>query len=204
MTVSLTKDEIEFLSRHNLSEHDVLDCRRIPSKNRRSAIKTAGKVVALGAPCQKFGHRIRSRAGHCVQCDTGKLAYQARKTAVSKLYLAGSKSRRLIKVGISNTPSTRMEVLRNEGYASATDWVLLMVLEIRNAGKAEKDIQRKLSPFRCEDSYQKGTHTQSATEAFCCSYDVAENALKACLPERELVPNGYQFRAASRLEYSFT
>tara|TARA_R110002049_G_scaffold251684_1_gene426122 strand:+ start:490 stop:852 length:363 start_codon:yes stop_codon:yes gene_type:complete len=119
------------------------------------------------------------------------------------VYLAGSKARRLIKVGISDEPEVRMAVIRNESYASATDWELLLAIEISDAGKAERDIQNMLSKFRCERSYQKGTHTQIASEAFSCGYDIAESALRSSLLEAQIVPGGYKFRSPSRLEYQF-
>jgi len=56
-------------------------------------------------------HRLRTRAGHCVQCDIKKLAFLRRHTKPAFVYIAGSLSGRVLKIGSSGAPWTRVERL---------------------------------------------------------------------------------------------
>src|SRR5947208_2447587 len=76
--VVLTQDEINFLSRHGLSPEDVLDGRHLSQAGARSRAEELGKTLVLGSPCRARGHKLRTRPGHCAQCDPKKIAYQGR------------------------------------------------------------------------------------------------------------------------------
>ncbi len=65
----LTQDEIFFLSRYNLSPDDVFDGRHYSQAGARQMAKELGKTLVLGSPCNAAGHRLRTRPGHCAQCD---------------------------------------------------------------------------------------------------------------------------------------
>lgn len=84
-------DELEFLKRHGVKLEEVHDGQRQSQARRRTEAERLGKTLVLGPPCQAANHRLRTRAGHCVQCDPKKLAYQTRHTAPGYVYIAGSK-----------------------------------------------------------------------------------------------------------------
>jgi hypothetical protein len=81
------------------ADHDVYDARGQSGSYWKRRMREENKTVALGAPCGDAGHRLRTRAGHRVQCDPKKLAFQARHSAEQYVYIAGSVSDGLIKIG---------------------------------------------------------------------------------------------------------
>ena len=95
----LTAEELAFLRRFDLTADDVMDVRRYSSSRWKVLIKQEGKKIALGADCAKAGHRLRTTAGHCVQCDIKKYEFARRFSAEQYVYIAGSKSARVIKFG---------------------------------------------------------------------------------------------------------
>src|SRR5205809_898355 len=72
----LTDSEHSFLASQGLDSDDVMDVRGLPQWLWFRRIEKEGKIVALGSRCRAGGHRLRSRRGHCVQCDTSKLGFQ--------------------------------------------------------------------------------------------------------------------------------
>jgi hypothetical protein len=95
----LTDSERCFLASQGLGTDDVMDVRGIPQSLWFQQIEEEGKPVVLGSRCKAAGHRLRSRRGHCIQCDTSKLGYQAHYAEERYVYIAGSRSARLIKIG---------------------------------------------------------------------------------------------------------
>lgn len=189
--VDLNRDEIAFLGDHGLTENDVFDWRGYKSSERRKAIKAAGKTLALGTPCLKGGHRLRTRAGHCAQCDPAKIAYQSRKTMRAVLYAARSEAIQCFKVGISEDPDRRIGDLNRETYGGATDWQIFMARELNDAGKSEVGIHRDLSGFAKAAWYRKGNHRQEAQELFACSAEQVVKAFQSNICEQQLVARGY-------------
>src|SRR5437016_2824107 len=92
-------DELRFLWRHGFASDDVYDGRGQSQAYRRQAAKAAGKFFVLGEPCRAKGHRLRTRSHHCVQCDPKKIAFQRRYNSPGYVYIAGSMSGRVIKIG---------------------------------------------------------------------------------------------------------
>ncbi|WP_421405095.1 hypothetical protein [Agrobacterium fabrum] len=112
----LTQDELEFLRTQGLSATDVYDGRGQSSAAWKAGVRSAGKTVVLGSPCSSKGHRLRTRSGHCAQCDTAKLSYQKRHNTEGYIYIAGSKAARLLKVGTCVDIEQRRRNLRNQMY----------------------------------------------------------------------------------------
>src|SRR5690242_11189342 len=97
----LTASELTFLASQNLSAEDVFDIRYHHSSVWPRLMKEAGKTIGLGSPCRKARHRLRTRGGHCCQCDTSKLAYAARYDLHQRVYILGSVKAGLLKIGTS-------------------------------------------------------------------------------------------------------
>jgi len=133
----LTADELTFLASQNLSADDVYDARRKSQARWFREIKEAGKTIALGSPCRKAGHRLRSRKGHCVQCDTKVLAFAGRHDLQQYIYIAGSRPARLIKVGVCGDLLQRLRQICAERHGDAADWEILYALHMARAGEIE-------------------------------------------------------------------
>jgi hypothetical protein len=140
-------------------------------------IDAANKTVALGSKCRSAGHRLRSRRGHCVQCDASKLGYQARYRADQYVYIAGSRSSKLIKIGTCGNLEQRERQVRAERYASAGDWRFIFHVKVSRAGEIEDLAQSRLSRYSVMRSYWKNGVMQDGVELFKCSFSQAKNAL---------------------------
>src|SRR5690606_552486 len=101
------------------------------------------------AICQRGGHSLRTKSGHCIQCRTSNIAYQLRSSANGYVYLAYSASTNYVKVGYSKYhPQERAEFLRNGAYGNIKDWDVKKVVKFeRNAGQIEFAVHSKLEPY---------------------------------------------------------
>jgi hypothetical protein len=77
----LTDVEKRFLSWYRLGPEDVYDGRYTLNYIARANAKSEGKTLVLGGKCRRAGHRLRTRAGHCAQCDPKKIKFQERYNA---------------------------------------------------------------------------------------------------------------------------
>ncbi len=176
-TDTLTQSELGFLASQGLSAEDVFDARRLPQEVWFRMIDATTKRVALGSKCRKAGHRLRSRRGHCVQCDTSKLGYQAPYLADQYVYIAGSRLAKLIKIGTCTDLDQRERQVRAERYGSAGDWRFIFHIEVSKAGEIENLAQSRLSRYCVIRPYWKNGAMQDGIELFKCSFSRARKAL---------------------------
>lgn len=177
----LTKDELEFLRTQGLSTADVYDGRGQSSAAWKAGVRSAGKTVVLGSPCSSKGHRLRTRSGHCAQCDTAKLSYQKRHNTEGYIYIAGSKAARLLKVGTCVDIEQRRRNLRNQMYGGITDWEMLFTAKVDAGGKVEGDALARLSRFKVVRMYEKDGKKQEAAEMLKTSFSVALSVVQQSL-----------------------
>jgi hypothetical protein len=173
----LTPGELSFLASQGLGSEDVFDARRLPQHYWFRQIDEAGKIVALGSRCRNAGHRLRTRRGHCVQCDPKKLAYQARYRAEQYVYVAGSLSARLIKIGTCVDTQQRERQLRVERYGGTGDWEMIFTVWVKSAGAVEQSAHDRLSRYAVTGDYWKDGLLQTGTELLQCSFSEAKKAL---------------------------
>jgi hypothetical protein len=177
-----TDDELQFLRWHRLNESDIYDGRHQSKASREAAAKRDGKYLVLtSVRCRAAGHRIRTRAGHCFQCDPLKLVYQIRHSKSAYVYIAGSLSGRLIKIGSSRDIPQREGKLRYDQYAGFDDWCVLFSGWAEEAGRLESDASTRVAGRRIYKRYFKDGVEQVAVEAFQCSFSAALKAIKDSL-----------------------
>ncbi|WP_142114563.1 hypothetical protein [Bosea sp. AK1] len=167
--MDLTRDELFFLTRQGLTDQHVLDGRRMSKEQIRLVAKDQGKSVVLGSACAKAGHRLRTRSGHCVQCDPAKLGYQKRHRAQSEVYIAISRSSGLVKVGNSTNCDVRISKINFDGVGGTKDWQLIFRLPVEEGGRLEIETQVLLSEYMVVTSYMKDGRPQDSRECFRCS-----------------------------------
>jgi predicted Zn-ribbon and HTH transcriptional regulator len=179
MTLQLTDAEQQFLRDQNLRESDVFDGRSLSKTVREAEARKIGKpVIVIAGACKKGGHRFQTRNGHCPQCDTSKLRYQARHREKAFVYVAYSLSRSLTKIGVSIDLDTRERKINFDGYAGATDWEMLFYIQVEEAGRVETSAQARLTKFKRANVYLKdGKLDQVAKESFNCPPHKAVNAV---------------------------
>jgi hypothetical protein len=123
--------------------------------------------------CRKSGHRLFTSYGHCIQCDTSKIAYRLRKGLKGYVYLASSEGGTLSKIGMTEGADGESEIrqrqaaLRN-GYANQRDWTIFAYFKTDEAGKHEMQLSRELRNRASNKgiSYKKDGREQLAQEAF--------------------------------------
>jgi hypothetical protein len=199
--MKLTEQEQQFLAEQGRSADDILDARGLSVKARKQKAKEQGKTLIIGDnPCGKAGHRLRTRSGHCVQCDTSKIAYQSRYSETGYVYIAGSLEKNFLKVGGTGTIYNRESSLRTQGYAGAYDWHILYWVKVANYGRIEGNLHSCLSKYAISESYIKDYKIQNAREVYRCPFTVAVSSLKALIKGSEIISiylssgtNGYEF-----------
>jgi len=176
----LTQDEISFLRRYHLSPDDVFDGRAYSQAGAREMAKGAGKTLVLGSPCRAAGHRLRTRPGHCAQCDPKKIAYQQRFSTPGYVYIAGSMAGRVVKIGSCINVPQRESQIRAEAYGGQSDWdVIFHTIWLEDAGRIEHNARSSLYRYQISRPYVKDGARQRADELLKCSFSVALNALAA-------------------------
>src|SRR3954467_15069268 len=130
MASLFSDEEIGFLARHGYSVEEVYDGRHQSKDERAASAKREGKHLVLAGvigrgDCRRKGHRLRTRAGHCIQCNPINIAYQRREDTPGYVYIAGSLSGRVIKIGTTGDLNQRENQMRGEGYGGSKDWIVL-------------------------------------------------------------------------------
>lgn len=172
------EQELRFLAEHGLTASDIFDGRGMSVADRKREAKKLGKDFLVGNnSCGEYGHRLRTRAGHCIQCNTSRITYQTRHTKSGYVYIAGSIRQKLIKVGGTESTDDRERTLNNDQYARACDWEMLYSVWVDEYGDTEDKIRKLLAPYQIWVSYTKEGKEQESNETFRCSFTVAKNAL---------------------------
>lgn len=149
-------------------------------------MKADGLNFAFGVtPCGAMGHTLRTRAGHCIQCDHAKIAYMMRHEARGFVYIAGSHSGRLLKIGTSSDVADRRAKLNEYCYGGQADWQILATASCSAAGKVEGVAQSKLAKFSVGGSYMRAGRAQHCYELFRCPFDIARDAVRSSLGKGE-------------------
>jgi len=207
----LSDEQKKFLSAQGIPDELLFNANgQSMSAIMKETMKQKGKVFAYNAvPCKEAGHTLRTRAGHCIQCDTSKIAYMLRHVKFGTVYIAGSVKGRLIKVGFTeNTENKegRIEQLKNSkaGYGGFDDWEMLFSAKCMNAGAVESSIQALLRKYEIPYTYKHDNHLQTTSELFKCSYQTAKKALSEVQErdgvqfidtlERKLILQNYDFQ----------
>ena len=172
--MNLTQEELAFLKKHNVTPEDVFDSRGMSGSDRDSQMKKEGKIFTIGSDCKKSGHRLRTRKNRCIQCNTSAIAYMKRSQELGYVYIAGSKSASLIKIGYTNNIPQREDALcYAESYAGINDWLILTFVKLEKAGAIENEIQTALYKYSAPRVYEKQGKEQEAKEVFSCSFFTA-------------------------------
>jgi hypothetical protein len=201
----LTEIELRWLGAYSLGPEDVYDARGLPKDFWQRAAKSANKPIVIGSPCRKYGHRLRTRAGHCFQCDPVKLVFQTRHSADQYVYIAGSRAQKLIKIGTSKDIPARSYKINYEQYGGASDWQILFTIRVREAGLVEELAQKRLGRTH-QTVWGKYFHNnieQTGVEMVRCKFSQAKAALLA-VAEGRVSGDTWQIHFNYRYEFNFS
>jgi len=176
----LTNDEKSFLAVRGLTERDVFDAKGLSRSQYETEMRDRNLLVAINVtPCRKHGHRIRTRAGHCVQCFPASLRYLKRYNSEGYVYLAHSMRRGLIKVGMTRDIAVRQASLLKTKYGGVSDWKIFdSKFFDEDAGVAENVLHMALRKFAVPGmEYMNGDVLREGREVFSCEKKYASSLL---------------------------
>lgn len=177
MIDNLSEDEHNFLKSLNVPISQCFDANGLAVNRCRQSMKDLEKIIAYNSTLCGAGHKIRTRSGHCIQCDTSRLRYSQRYAEQGYIYIAGSYSSELIKIGSTNNYKNREASLNGENYGGLNDWELISYYKCKNSGKIETTTHTFLQQYIVLKEYQKNRLTQTAREIFKCNYKKCKEAL---------------------------
>lgn len=170
----LTDEQIEFLENQAIPLERVFNATGMLAKDYKEAMRQEECWVAYGVtPCREEGHTLRSRAGHCIQCDPAKITYLKKHVQSGFVYVAWSERKALVKVGVTNNTLKRVGLLNSEMYGDTSDWKLIRAWECDQAGKFETEAHRELAAHATTGYYLKNDMLTECNELFMCSHQHA-------------------------------
>lgn len=173
--MDLTVTEINFLKHHKFTSKDLFNAEGYSSKEYRLIMKELNKSIAYNTtPCQKEGHKLRTRSGHCCQCNTAVIQFQKRNDSSGFIYIAGSLEGKLIKIGFTKAVEVRSESLNRTAYAGFRDWKILFAAKSSQAGIIETASNSALHKYSFGSTYEHDGKWQESTETYHCSYSKAK------------------------------
>ena len=178
----ITPEQIRFLQSQTIPLSRVFDASGMLRSTYQPAMRELEMTVAVGvSPCNKGGHTLRTRAGHCAQCNTHALAFLLRHDAFGEVYVAVSTKGGLVKIGTAKGAQARMATLNGFGYGGISDWKLYSQYACDKAGRVEFLAQSTLNEHRTSRSYVKTGCPVDCQELFSCSASAAAKAIQAAL-----------------------
>ena len=171
---TLNIEQSEFIQRQGIPLSKVFDATGLKKTQYQVQMDDLGMQVAIGVtPCQAAGHTMRSKAGHCVQCNTHHLAFQRRYVENGIVYITYSKELGLVKVGTSQNLDSRMKNLRSYAYGGAKDWEVIYSVFVPTAARFELSVHQALSIYSVDRSYLKDGFRVDCQELFSCKPETA-------------------------------
>lgn len=180
---TLDSDEKSFLRDHHILETELFDAEGMTGAQFKPIMKSLDLDFCVGKPCQKAGHRIRSRSNHCIQCDHAKIAFQRRWNKPGQVYVAFARTSKLVKVGTADRADERVATLNSFKYGGECDWEITCLKKCASAGRVEHLAQSKLEQYRQPGKYFKDDQWRDCYELFRCSRQEATQAVMEAIAE---------------------
>ena len=181
---NLSDEQRDFLSHHRIPLSNVFDASQFPrTATWQARMKDLGVGFAVGTtPCKKGGHTLRTRKGHCIQCQTSNISYYNRHRTAGYVYIARSPSAKRVKVGMTTDLAERGRQLNIYKYGGADDWRIVATVWTDRAGEVESRTQGALKGKSVSANYTKAGDVITCYELFDCEIEFAKQALMKNLP----------------------
>lgn len=200
----LTKEQIEFLQKHKIHPRYVFNAKGIAKGQYKLVMKELNKGIAYNvSACKEAGHTLRTRSGHCCQCNTARLEFQKRNDSGGNVYIAGTVTGQTIKVGFTKSVEIRSESLNRTKYAGYSDWEIIYAISSKDAGRIETKTNVLLQAYELATPYSHDGHWQDSFETFKCSFSKAKEIINIVCNENDYSYNNV-FEQAYRSKYEFS
>lgn len=174
----MKEELLEFIEEQGLDISMFFDANGNTISYIKEEMKSKNKIFAFNSTaCQSNNHTTRSISGHCIECDTARIAFTLRHYNLGEVYIAGSIKGELIKVGYTNNVEKRAKSLVASNIGGVNDWKIIFHIYVMNAGMIEQQIQSELEPYLTELQYYNDSHLQMSKEIFKCSFSKAKNTV---------------------------
>ena len=112
-------------------------------------------------------------------------AFRDRHYGPGYIYIAGSLSGRVLKIGTTKDIIGYDRYLQNRKYGSLPDWVILYHVWVdEGSGRIEHKARRRLQRYKDFRVYKKDGSWQKAREMVQCSFSTALEALSDCIGDK--------------------
>jgi len=198
----LTQEQISFLKEQKIDLKFVFNAEGLKKDEYKKVMKDLNKIIAYNVtPCKLKGHTLRTRSGHCCQCDTSKIAFQSRVDAKGVTYLAASLKGQIIKIGFTKAVEIRAESLIRTKYANLSDWEILFAIESDFAGRIENIANTHLNKYFYSFDYQHDNHIQESYETYHCSYSKGKQIIFDICKENQFSYKVLQNSESNKFEF---
>jgi hypothetical protein len=199
---SLSPDQLFFLQTQNIPLSSLFDASGMRTADYQAVMKAEGKSFAYGvAPCGSGGHTLRTRRGHCIECDHARIAFMLRHDKRAYVYIAASYAGKLIKIGSSGDVADRTKKLCEYLYGGYGDWQVLSTAATDAAGRIECNVHSRLAQYSVAGEYIRAGHRQNCYELFRCDFSDARDALLAALGSTAKIQTPNEARAESAFKF---
>jgi hypothetical protein len=179
---ALTPEQAAFLASKRVPLSKVFDADGMSKTEYQEAMRPLGYWIAFNVtPCREAGHRLRTRAGHCAQCDPAKISFTARHDKAASVYVAHSARRHFTKVGSAEDVTVRIASLNSHRYAQIDDWKLVFHAPCTRSGEIEFQVHAQLAEHYLPRANAQGANSAQSQELFACEPAVAVEAVKKVL-----------------------
>lgn len=175
-------DRIDFLVQHDIPISRVMNANGVSVRSLRSFMSAHGIWLAFNVtPCQAAGHTLRTRAGHCAQCNPASIAFLRRHDEAGEVYIAYSRRLRLVKIGTAKNHEARCKSLNDDCYGGTSDWSMRWYLSSNRAGRVEARAQHHLRTKGVTRAYVRFQLNElvRTSELFRCSLREAFEAVQS-------------------------
>lgn len=181
---ALSAEQIRFLWTHGIDWSEAFDASDMSKEQYRIEMKVLGSQVAHGVtPCRRYGHTLRVRSGHCVQCKPAVLAFTRRHSESAPIYVAYSESCEISKIGLSVDPESRVKALKQLCYGGASDWAIQQIFSCSKSGRVESRAHALLSKLATSGTYTHSSGETTSRETFACRPTLAIMAVEVAIAE---------------------
>ena len=179
----MTSEQVNFCKHHGIKMKYLLNAKNMSTSEWKNRLEAEGKVFAYNTSICRRGHNsgIRSKSGHCVECNPSAISHSLRSHIEGIVYIAQTDKGGIIKVGMTSDYVERENSLNRTEYAGYNDWELLYATKVERAGKIEDIAQQLLSKYSISKLYDHDSHLTEAYELFSCNPATARAAIEeAC------------------------
>jgi hypothetical protein len=179
----LSDEERAFLTMCDVPLSRVLDATGLSRSEYQEQMRALGLWVAHGVSRCYAGHSMRTRSGHCLQCNSSRISYLRRFDESGRVYVAHSVTGKLVKIGSARDAYERVYSLSTHGYGGCWDWTCVEQFTCRAAGRVEHLAQKKLRRYARGGVHHVAGQQRACYELFSCSPSTATRAIERVLAE---------------------